>query len=66
MATDTIPETVLTADQGMLRLIEGNRRFMEGRARFPQSAKKRWLNWREANSRMPLFWVAAIRAFHLN
>jgi carbonic anhydrase len=40
MATDTIPETVLTADQGMLRLIEGNRRFMEGRARFPAVCKE--------------------------
>jgi carbonic anhydrase len=40
MATDTIPEPVLTADQGMLRLIEGNRRFIEGRARFPTVCKE--------------------------
>lgn len=40
MASDHLQEPIISADQAMQRLIEGNRRFLQGRARLPAFRKE--------------------------
>jgi carbonic anhydrase len=40
MNPDHVARSVISADKGMLRLIEGNKRFVEGSARFPTVCKE--------------------------
>jgi hypothetical protein len=43
-ATDQDLTTYLSqTDQGLRRLIDGNKRFAAGKARFPPFARKLWL-----------------------
>jgi carbonic anhydrase len=40
MASDLLQQPVVSADEGMRRLVEGNSRFLQGNARFPPLRKE--------------------------
>jgi carbonic anhydrase len=40
MASDHLQQPIISADEAMRRLIEGNNRFIQGRARFPTVCKE--------------------------
>ena len=40
MASDPLQKSVISADEALRRIIEGNQRFLQGRARFPTVCKE--------------------------
>ena len=40
MASDPLQKSVISADEALQRIIEGNQRFLQGRARFPTVCKE--------------------------
>ena len=66
MAIDHIQQPIISADEAMRRLIEGNNRFLQGNARFPTVCKETLADLAGGSNRTRPFSGVLIRAFHRN